>query len=135
MIMEGAVAFLKRQYRTIGLLSLVAVVAIGVVLAFLGQEDLNENGIIENAERIELGWRTSVAFLACALASGIAGIIGMYISVKANLRTALAATRSLREAVQVALRGGAVSGFLIVALSLLGVTIIFYAFGGTPILS
>ena len=58
------------------------------------------------------------------------GIIGMYISVKANVRTAAAARRSLVEAVQVAMRGGAVSGFLVVALSLLGVYGIFTLFGG-----
>src|SRR3712207_7775377 len=56
------------------------------------------------------------------------GIIGMYISVKSNLRTAAAARRSLVEAVQVAMRGGAVSGFLVVALSLLGVWGIFTAY-------
>ncbi|MCI0439160.1 MAG: sodium/proton-translocating pyrophosphatase, partial [Chloroflexi bacterium] len=130
MILEGAVAFMKRQYRTIGILAVVAAILIGVLLAFLSQTDLNENGIIERSERIELGWRTSIAFLVGAAASAIAGIIGMYISVKSNLRTAAAATKSLREAVLVALRGGAVSGFLIVALSLLGVTAIFYAFEG-----
>ncbi|GIW20861.1 MAG: hypothetical protein KatS3mg065_1157 [Chloroflexota bacterium] len=58
------------------------------------------------------------------------GIIGMYISVRSNLRTAAAARRSLVEAVQVAMRGGAVSGFLVVALSLLGVYLIFVAYGG-----
>ena len=58
------------------------------------------------------------------------GIIGMYISVKSNVRTAAAARRSLVEAVQVAMRGGAVSGFLVVALSLLGVYGIFSLFGG-----
>src|SRR5512142_3195566 len=58
------------------------------------------------------------------------GIIGMYISVKSNVRTAAAARRSLVEAVQVAMRGGAVSGFLVVALSLLGVYGIFAAYGG-----
>src|SRR5512142_1238856 len=58
------------------------------------------------------------------------GIIGMYISVKSNVRTASAARRSLVEAVQVAMRGGAVSGFLVVALSLLGVYGIFAAYGG-----
>ncbi|MBI4199623.1 MAG: sodium-translocating pyrophosphatase [Chloroflexi bacterium] len=130
MILEGAVAFMKRQYRTIGMLAVVAALLLGVLLALLAQTDLNGDKIIEQAERLELGWRTAVAFLVGALASAVAGIIGMYISVKSNLRCAAAATRSLRGAVQVALRGGAVSGFLIVALSLLGVTGIFYAFGG-----
>ena len=79
---------------------------------------------------IDLGWRTGVAFLVGAACSMASGIIGMYISVKANVRTAAAARRSLVEAVQVAMRGGAVSGFLVVALSLLGVYGIFVAFDG-----
>jgi K(+)-stimulated pyrophosphate-energized sodium pump len=58
------------------------------------------------------------------------GIIGMFVAVRSNVRTASAARRSLVEAVQVAMRGGAVSGFLVVALSLLGVYLIFVAFGG-----
>ena len=64
---------------------------------------------------------TAIAFLVGAACSMASGIIGMYISVKSNIRTAAAARRSLVEAVQVAMRGGAVSGFLVVALSLLGV--------------
>src|SRR5213083_2907222 len=70
---------------------------------------------------LDLGWRTGLAFLVGAACSMASGIIGMYISVRSNLRTAAAARRSLVEAVQVAMRGGAVSGFLVVSLSLLGV--------------
>src|SRR5207253_11001390 len=73
---------------------------------------------------------TAIAFLVGAACSMASGIIGMYISVKSNVRTAAAARRSLVEAVQVAMRGGAVSGFLVVALSLLGVYGMFVAFGG-----
>ena len=73
---------------------------------------------------------TGIAFLVGAACSMASGIIGMFISVKANVRTAAAARRSLVEAVQVAMRGGAVSGFLVVALSLLGVWGIFTLFGG-----
>ena len=68
---------------------------------------------------------TGVAFLLGAAASGVSGYIGMYVAVRANLRTASAARRSLGEALTVALRGGAVSGFLVVSLSLLGVYIIY----------
>jgi K(+)-stimulated pyrophosphate-energized sodium pump len=78
----------------------------------------------------DLGWRTAVAFLVGAACSMASGIIGMYISVKSNVRTAAAAQHSLVRAVQVAMRGGAVSGFLVVALSLLGVWGIFAVFGG-----
>jgi K(+)-stimulated pyrophosphate-energized sodium pump len=65
-----------------------------------------------------------------AFCSAISGFIGMYVSVRSNLRCASAAQRSLREAITVAMRGGGVSGFLIVALSLLGVTAMFYIYGG-----
>ncbi len=78
----------------------------------------------------DIGWRTGVAFLVGAICSGVAGFIGMYIAVKSNARCAAAAQKSLTEAVNVALRGGAVSGFLITALSLIGVTVIFFAYGG-----
>ncbi len=79
---------------------------------------------------LELGITTGIAFLVGAACSMASGIIGMCISVQANLRTAAAAQHSLVRAVQVAMRGGAVSGFLVVALSLLGVCGIFAAFGG-----
>ncbi|MBF8266977.1 MAG: V-type H(+)-translocating pyrophosphatase [Dehalococcoidia bacterium] len=133
-ILEGAKAFISRQYRTIAILALFAAVAIALVLALVTKipPDINGDGITtgDNADKIGLGWRTAVAFLVGAFCSGLAGIVGMYVSVKANLRTAAAATRGLGPAVQTAMRGGAVSGFLIVALSLLGVTAMFYAFGG-----
>jgi K(+)-stimulated pyrophosphate-energized sodium pump len=125
MIFEGAWAFLKRQYSTIGMLSLVIAVIIGVLVALLG----GERGI-EGMTAFGIGWRTGVAFLVGAFCSAISGFIGMYIAVKSNVRCAAGAQRSLTEAVTVALRGGAVSGFLITALSLIGVTAIFFAFGG-----
>jgi len=125
MIFEGAWAFMKRQYSTIGILSLVVAVIIGVLVAFLG----GERGI-EGMTAFGIGWRTAVAFLVGAFCSGISGFIGMYIAVKSNVRCAAAAQKNLTEAVTVALRGGAVSGFLITALSLIGVTAIFFAFGG-----
>jgi K(+)-stimulated pyrophosphate-energized sodium pump len=116
-IYEGAMAFLKRQYRTIAILSVVAAVLIGVLL-----------GVLEKS--VDIAWRTGVAFIVGAACSAISGYIGMWIAVQANVRAASAATRSLKEAITVALRGGAVSGFLVVALSLLGVLGIFWAYGG-----
>ncbi len=117
MIYQGAIAFLRRQYGTIMTLALVAAVGMGVLL-----------GIIEKSST--LGFQTSLAFLVGAVCSAIAGFIGMYVAVRSNIRTASAAQRSLKEAINVALRGGAVSGFLVVALSLLGVYGIFLAYGG-----
>ncbi|MCA1571833.1 MAG: sodium-translocating pyrophosphatase [Chloroflexi bacterium] len=125
-IFEGAVAFIRRQYQTIGLLAIGGTVIIGLVITLVEGQDVAETDIYG----LDLGIRTGIAFLVGALCSMAAGIIGMFISVKANLRTAAAAQYSLVRAVQVAMRGGAVSGFLVVALSLLGVYGIFAAFGG-----
>jgi K(+)-stimulated pyrophosphate-energized sodium pump len=125
-IYEGAVAFIRRQYLTIGLLALGGAVVIGAVIAIVEGKQVADTDIYG----LELGIRTGVAFLVGAACSMASGIIGMFISVRANLRTAAAARSSLVRAVQVALRGGAVSGFLVVALSLLGVYGIFAAYGG-----
>jgi K(+)-stimulated pyrophosphate-energized sodium pump len=122
-IVEGAMAFLRRQYTTIAVLAIVTAVLVGVLLAVLPGSTQGTT-----VDSITLGLLTGVAFLLGAAASGISGYIGMYVAVRANLRTASAARRSLGEALTVALRGGAVSGFLVVALSLLGVFIIFFAY-------
>ncbi|MFC1983140.1 sodium-translocating pyrophosphatase [Chloroflexota bacterium] len=125
MIFEGAWAFLKRQYTTIGLLSVIIAIAVGALVGFLG----GHLGI-EGITAFGIAWRTAVAFIAGAFCSAISGFIGMIVAVKANERCASASHRSLKEAVDVALRGGAVPGFLVVALSLLGVTAIYFAYGG-----
>src|SRR5215216_4286247 len=122
-IYEGAMAFLNRQYRTIAMLSVVAAVLIGVLLGAIAPPTTDYTSG-------ELAWRTSVAFLVGAFCSALAGFVGMWISVQANLRTAAAATHSLKAALQTSLRGGAVSGLLVVSLSLLGVLAIFAAYGG-----
>jgi K(+)-stimulated pyrophosphate-energized sodium pump len=126
-IFEGAVAFIRRQYTTIGVLALVGAVIIGLVITLVETADVADVPELAGAP---IGIRTGIAFLVGAACSMASGIIGMYISVKSNVRTASAARRSLVEAVQVAMRGGAVSGFLVVALSLIGVYGIFAAFGG-----
>src|SRR5579884_1089472 len=112
MIFEGAIAFLNRQYRTIATLAVLTAVIIGLLVGIF-------------AHNTGEGVLTGIAFLLGAFCSSVSGYIGMYISVRSNLRTASAATRSLPEAIEVALRGGAVSGFLVTALSLLGVAGIF----------
>ena len=112
MILEGANAFLRRQYMTISSLAVITAVVIGLIV-----------GAFEGSERV--GLLTGFAFIAGAFCSGLASFIGMGIAVRANVRTAAAATRSLGEAIDVSLRGGAVSGFLVVSLSLLGVAGIF----------
>ena len=127
MIYEGAWAFLKRQYSTIGLISVVVAIIIAVIVGVLeGQRGIDDPSITA----FGFAWRTGIAFLVGAICSGVAGFIGMIIAVKSNCRCAAASQRSLNEAVQVALRGAAVPGFLIVVLSLIGVTAIFFAYGG-----
>ena len=112
-IYEGASAYLKRQYGTIARLAIVVAVVIGLLVGFLEH----------NATR---GVITAVAFLVGAGLSALAGWIGMYVAVRSNVRTASAARRSLGEALTVALRGGAVSGFLVVSLGLLGVLSVYW---------
>ena len=115
-IREGAEAFLKRQYRTIGLMTLGLAVLMFILYGFLKD------------------WDTSVkvtfAFVLGAVCSALSGYIGMYISIRANVRTAHAARTSIGQALVIALRGGAVSGVTVVALSLLGVGGLFYLYGG-----
>jgi K(+)-stimulated pyrophosphate-energized sodium pump len=125
-INEGAVAFIKRQYTTIGGLALVGSVVIFAIISVLETKSVADTSHVG----IDIGLRTGGAFLIGAACSMACGIIGMLVSVKANVRVASAARRSLVEAVQVAMRGGAVSGFLVVALSLLGVWSIFAINGG-----
>jgi K(+)-stimulated pyrophosphate-energized sodium pump len=121
-IHEGAVAFIRRQYTTIGVLALGGAVIIGIVIYLVETPDVAD---VPSLAGLPIAAMTAIAFLVGAAASMASGIIGMYISVRSNVRAAAAARHSLVEAVQVAMRGGAVSGFLVVALSLLGVWGIF----------
>jgi len=99
-IQEGSKAYMSRQYRTI---------AIVFVVIFFGLV-------------FGLNWNTALGFLVGAVFSGIAGYIGMSVAIRANIRTAHAASRGLNKAMNVAVRGGAVTGFLVVGLGLLGVS-------------
>ena len=112
-IKEGAMAFLKRQYKTIGILAII----VGILLSFITRGDSLFN------------WHTLVAFFTGALCSGIAGYIGMYIAVNSNVRAAAGAKHSLNKSLTISFRGGAITGLAVTTLSLLGVGILFYAFG------
>jgi K(+)-stimulated pyrophosphate-energized sodium pump len=123
-IREGAEAFLKRQYRTIGALSVVA------ALLIFGFYYLNRE--VKNIAEMGQGtyWKVTLSFVIGALCSAVAGYIGMFVSIRANIRTAAAAMTSLNQALQIALRGGAVSGLAVVSMSLLGVGGLFWLFDG-----
>ncbi|OGJ56449.1 sodium-translocating pyrophosphatase [Candidatus Peribacteria bacterium RIFCSPHIGHO2_02_FULL_52_16] len=110
-IATGARAFIRRQYRTIAILSLVVGVGITVVYGLTGGEEGWTRGM-------EVGG----SFLLGALLSGLAGIVSMVVATKANLKTAGVADKGLNAALQMALRGGTVSAIVITALSLLGIS-------------
>ena len=104
-IQEGAQAYLTRQYTTIAIAGVVIFFIVGILL----------------------GWLVALGFLIGAVLSGTAGFIGMLVSVRANVRTAQASTRSLADGLSMAFRAGAVTGLLVAGLALLGVAV-YYAF-------
>ncbi len=105
-IQAGAKAFLNRQYRSVAIVAVVLFLVIGFVPA--------------------LGWFTALAFLAGAILSALTGYIGMFVSVRANVRTTEAARGGLAKALKVAVRGGSVTGLLVVGLALLGTAGFYY---------
>ncbi|HVN76196.1 MAG TPA: sodium-translocating pyrophosphatase [Thermoanaerobaculaceae bacterium] len=115
-IREGAEGFLHTQYGTIAKLSGLLAVLILLLYAFVRKASPNDP-----VATTTLALLTAVSFILGALCSGLSGYTGMWVSVRSNIRAASAARRSGNEAIQVALRGGAVSGLMVVALSLLGV--------------
>src|SRR5260221_3595793 len=123
-IFTGAQAFWRRQYRTIAVLAVVAAVVIAALLGFLTSSDK-----VSGDSPVTIALKSAISFAIGAFCSGLAGYVGMQVAVRSNIRVASAAGRGLGDALMVALRGGAVSGFLVIALSLLGVTVVYIVFG------
>ena len=107
-IQEGAAAFLNREYTFLGGFVVVVAVIIAIFLA----------------------WQTALSFVLGAIASGAAGYLGMFIAVRANVRTAAAASRSLDDGLRVAFSSGSIMGMAVVSFSLLGMTVLYFLFNG-----
>jgi len=120
-VQQGAAAFLKREYVWVSSF----VIVIAILLAAVG---------VANPQ-LGLNWMTSVAFMAGAVASACAGVLGMYIATRSNARTAAAAeSGGVKAALDIAISGGAVMGMGVVGIALLGLVIVYKAFGGDPVI-
>ncbi|MDP3589708.1 MAG: sodium/proton-translocating pyrophosphatase, partial [Methylobacter sp.] len=109
-IQEGSAAFLSREYRVIAIFVVIVAAVISVFLQ----------------------WQTAFCFVVGAIASAGAGYLGMYVAVRANVRTAAAAGRNLHEGLRVAFGSGSIMGMAVVSFSLIGMTVLFLIFNGNP---
>ncbi len=117
-IRQGANAFMRRQYTSV--FTFAAILAIIIFVAFYAESGLSE------------AWKLTLGFVVGATGSAVAGLIGMSISVRANVRTAIEAKKGLNPALKLAFRGGTVTGLMVASLALLGL-VLFYMWFGSPI--
>ena len=117
-IQEGASAYLNRQYRTVAVVAVIIAVILFIALSHTMEGGYFDSGLI------------AIGFLAGAVCSAVAGYIGMFVSTRANVRVAQAASSGVRKALTVAFRGGAVTGLAVVGLALLGTSVFYMIFGG-----
>src|SRR5688572_16279315 len=127
-IQEGAMAYLKRQFKTIA----VILVPLAIIVFLTSTKVMKPDGTTEALSFVESGIFRTLAFIAGCVMSGLTGFIGMGLAVRGNVRTAAAAkTGSLPAALKVAFRTGGVAGMFTVGLGLLGATVIILIFQNT----
>jgi K(+)-stimulated pyrophosphate-energized sodium pump len=112
-IQAGSKAFLNRQYSTVAIFAIILTAIIVLVH--------------------QLGWKEAIGFAVGAASSGIAGYVGMNVSIRANVRTASAARKSLKNGLSVAFRGGSVTGITIVGFAVIGLALLFLFYNGNPV--
>ncbi len=112
-IQAGSKAFLNRQYSTVAIFAII----LTAIIAFVHQ----------------LGWKEAIGFAVGAASSAIAGYVGMNVSIRANVRTANAARKSLKDGLSVAFRGGSVTGITIVGFAVIGLSLLFLFYNGNPV--
>jgi len=117
-IQEGASAYLNRQYKTVALVAVIIAVILFVALSHVFEGGFFDSGLI------------ATGFLAGAACSAAAGYIGMFVSTRANVRVAQAASSGVRKALAIAFKGGAVTGLAVVGLALLGTSCFYILYGG-----
>jgi K(+)-stimulated pyrophosphate-energized sodium pump len=124
-IKEGASAFLKRQYKTIAWIAVISLVIICVASYFgkIAQSYSSE-------QALSYAVHTGIAFITGAICSAVSGFLGMFMSVNSNIRSAEGAKSGLNKALQIAFKGGAVTGLAVTTLSLFGVATLFVIYGG-----
>lgn len=122
-IREGAMAFLARQYKSIALISLIALAVI-VAAVYYGKLSKGPEVALDTAIH------TGISFIIGAVCSALSGYIGMYMSVNSNIRAAEGARTNLDKSLQIAFKGGSVTGLAVTTLSLLGVATLYLLFGG-----